>query len=87
MRFVKRRPFLCLALFTIAAGAAWHLAKLPNEGPLYALVYLLGFPFITLTRLATPVLGPALAGVVSLALGTLLYLLADHLLHRLRKQK
>jgi len=91
-KFLRTRPFLSLACVTIAIGAAWHLSGLkPDDGPLafglYAVSYALGLPFITATRILRSVIGnPALAGILSLAIGLAPYLLADWLLRRRRSR-
>jgi hypothetical protein len=90
MRFLRNRPFLTLALFTLAVGVVWHLSGLDyDQGPLgftlFVTSYALGFPFILAMRLVGSVLSnPMLRGVLGLALGLLPYLVADRLWRRRR---
>ncbi len=89
-RFLRSRPFVSLALFTLAVGVVWHLSGLDrNEGPLgsglFAISYVLGFPFIMAMRLVGGVVtNPMVRGILGLALGLLPYLVADGLLRRRR---
>jgi hypothetical protein len=95
VHFVRRRPFLTLALITLAVGAVWHLSGLnAEEGPLgsamFAIAYVLGMPFILAMRLVGSVVThPALRGVLGFVLGMLPYLAADEVVRRrrLRKQR
>ena len=90
IRFFRSRPFLALALFTLAVGVVWHLAGLDShEGPLgyslFVITYVLGLPFILAMRLVGSVVSnPMIRGVLGLALGLLPYLAADGLLRRRR---
>ena len=92
MKFVKARPFLVLAIITIAIGFAWHASGLKgNEGPwqhaLYIAVYIIGFPFITAVQWLTHITGhPAIAGSLGLLIGLIPYLIADALLRRARSR-
>jgi hypothetical protein len=89
-RIFRNRPFLTLALFTLAVGVVWHLSGLDrDDGPLgstlFVLSYVLGMPFILAMRLVGSVVSnPMLRGVLGLALGLLPYLVADRLLLRRR---
>ncbi len=88
--FLRTRPFLSLAVATIALGLLWHLSGLNKEDSpaLYAAVYAVGLPFITVTQfMHSAIQSRALAGVLSLALGVLPYLLADWLLRRFARRK
>jgi hypothetical protein len=93
VRFVRQRPFLTLALVTLAVGAVWHLSGLnENQGPLgaamFALAYVLGLPFILAMRLVGSVVTqPALRGVLGFVLGILPYLAADEVVRRRRLRK
>jgi hypothetical protein len=93
VRFVRQRPFLTLALVTLAVGAVWHLSGLnQDQGPLgsavFAIAYVLGTPFILAMRLAGSVVShPALRGVLGFILGLLPYLAADEALRRRRLRK
>lgn len=92
MRRLRDRPFLALAVFTLAVGVAWHLSGLDyDEGPLgstlFILTYVLGMPFILAMRLVGSVItDPMLRGVLGLALGLLPYLLADRFWRRRRER-
>ena len=93
MKFLKARPFLVLAVFTVAIGFAWHASGLKgNEGPwqyaLYIAVYIIGFPFITAVRWLTHLIGnPAVAGSLGLLIGLIPYLIADVILRRARARR
>lgn len=90
---LRERPFLVLALFTLAVGAAWHLSGLDqDDGPLgfalFAVSYVLGTPFIMAMRLVGSFVShPALRGLIGFALGMLPYLAADEALRRRRLRK
>ena len=94
MRFIRARPFLALAAFTLAVGVIWHSSGLDSdEGPLgfalYAASYVLGIPFILAMRLVGSVVShPILRGFLGFALGLLPYLAADEAVrrHRTRSQ-
>ena len=94
MRFVRQRPFLTLALFTLAVGAVWHLSGINgHQGPMgsavFAIAYVLGMPFILAMRLVGSFVShPALRGALGFVLGMLPYLAADEALRwrRLRKR-
>lgn len=89
MRFVRRRPFTCLAILTLILGALWHLPILPVETRVAGtpVVSVIGAPFIGAMRASRSVLG---SSPVSPLAGTLLgvapYLLADWFLARRRRQ-
>jgi hypothetical protein len=93
MRFIRARPFLVLAFFTLAIGAVWHLSGLDyDQGPLgfalFIVSYVLGTPFILAMRLVGSVVShPALRGLLGLGLGLLPYLAADEALRRRRMRK
>ncbi len=93
MRFVRKRPFLVLALFTLAVGAVWHASGLDyDEGPLafglFAATYVLGMPFIMAMRLVGSVVThPILRGLLGVCLGLLPYLAADEAVRRRRMRK
>lgn len=94
MRFIRARPFLALAAFTLAVGVVWHTSGLDyDEGPLgfglFAASYVLGTPFILAIRLVGSVVShPILRGILGFALGLLPYLAADEAVrrHRMRRQ-
>lgn len=92
-RAVRQRPFLALALVTLAIGAVWHLSGLDqHDGPvglgLFAISYVLGMPFIMAMRLVGSVVShPALRGLLGFALGILPYLAADEAVRRRRLRK
>ena len=92
MRLLRDRPFLTLAVFTLAVGVAWHLSGMDyDEGPLgftlFILTYVLGMPFIFAMRLVGAVIThPMLRGVLGLALGLLPYLIADGFWRRRRER-
>lgn len=93
IRFFRNRPFLALALFTLAVGVVWHLSGLDaDEGPLgvsaFVISYVLGMPFILAMRLVGSVVSnPIIRGVLALTLGLLPYLAADELLRRRRVRR
>lgn len=93
IRFLRGRPFLTLALFTLAVGVVWHLSGLDaDEGPLgfsaFVISYVLGLPFILAMRLVGSIVSsPMLRGVLALTLGLMPYLAADGLLRRRRAHK
>ena len=89
MTLTRNHPFLLLAIFTVLVGGAYHLAGIDRDtttgSVLYAATYALGFIFINATRLARAVIAnPAIAGIVSLGMALIPYLLADWLLRRRR---
>lgn len=94
MRFIRTRPFLALAAFTLALGGVWHSSGLDSdEGPLgfalYAASYVLGTPFILAMRaVGSLVSHPILRGFLGFALGLLPYLAADEAVrrHRMRRE-
>lgn len=93
MTRIRERPFLALALFTLAVGALWHLSGVgADDGPLgltlFAVSYVLGTPFIVAMRLVGSVVShPAVRGALGLVLGILPYLAADEALRRRRLRK
>lgn len=92
MRLLRDRPFLALAVFTLAVGVAWHLSGMDyDEGrlgfALFILTYALGMPFILAMRLVGSVVtDPIFRGVLGLALGLLPYLVADRFWRRRRER-
>ncbi len=87
-RFVQRQPFVCLAIVTIAIGAAWHALGPELRGSSAPVMNVVGAPFIASKRLARQLAG---ASAVTPLLGTLLglvpYVLADWLLARARMRR
>jgi hypothetical protein len=93
VRFVRQRPFLTLALITLAVGAVWHLSGLNRDQGLlgsavFGIAYVLGLPFILAMRLVGAVVShPAIRGMLGFVLGILPYLAADEALRRRRLRK
>ena len=93
IRVFRNRPFLTLAVFTLAIGVAWHLSGLDYDhgrlgSTLFILTYVLGMPFILAMRLVGSVItNPMLRGVAGLALGLLPYLVADRFWRRRRVRR
>jgi hypothetical protein len=88
MRFVRSRPFLCLAVVTILIGVLWHspiIGSGATRDALAGVVSVIGAPFIGAMRLSTSLLdGSRLTPLLGLVLGIAPYLLADWLLARYR---
>jgi hypothetical protein len=88
MRFVGRHPFLCLAVVTIAIGAAWHALSPEARAPSAPLMNVIGAPFIAAMRLSRTVVGASvLTPLLGILLGLAPYLLADWLLSRARRRR
>ena len=86
-RFVRRRPFLCLAVVTLVIGVAWHAAG-PARAPTTPIVSLIGAPFIAGMRLSRRLMGwTAFTPVLGTLFGLAPYLLADWLLARTRARR
>lgn len=82
-RFLRRYPFLCLGLLTMAIGALWHSPLLPMDLRVSTMpvVKVIGASFIGGMRLSQSLLGAsALTPLVGTALGITPYLIADWLL-------
>ena len=89
MKLFRDHPFMLLAVFTVMVGGLYHASGIDRNTPvgsvLYGATYALGFIFINATRFANALTeNRAVAGVISLALGILPYLLGDILLRRRR---
>jgi hypothetical protein len=82
-RYLRRHPFLCLGLLTMAIGALWHAPLLPVDLRVATMpvVKVIGAPFIGGMRLSRSLVGAsALTPVIGTALGLAPYLIADWLL-------
>ena len=82
-RFLRRHPFLCLGLFTMAIGALWHAPLLPVDLRVSAMpvVKVIGAPFIAGMRLARSLVGAnPVTPLLGTAIGFAPYLIADWLL-------
>ena len=82
-RFLRRHPFLCLAILTMAIGALWHAPLLPTDLRVSTMpvVKVIGAPFITGMRLARSLVGAnPFASLLGTAIGFAPYVLADWLL-------
>ena len=85
--WLRRHPFLCLAVITIAIGIAWHAAG-PARGPMTPIVSVIGAPFIAAMRLSRRVIGwSTFTPVIGTLMGLAPYLLADWLLARARQRR
>lgn len=92
MKWLSNNPFLALAILTILVGAAYHFAGLnrsaPPDSPLHSAIAIIGFVFITTTRVTHSVIQtPALAGLVALPIALVPYVFADWLLRRYRASR
>ena len=85
--FVRRHPFLCLAILTIALGAAFHALSPERRAPLTPVMNVIGAPFITGMRLSRDLGSSPLRPLVGTLLGLVPYLLADWLLSRVRARR
>jgi hypothetical protein len=86
MRFLRTRPFLCLAAFTLIVGVIWHspLVSDPQaRASLEGTMRVIGAPFIAAMRLTSSLFGKSpLTPLAGLALGLAPYLLADWVIRR-----
>lgn len=88
MRFIRRHPFLLLALLTMAIGAWYHTLGPAAREPLTPMVTFIGAPFINGMRLARRLVGSsALIPLVGTLLGLAPYVLVDWLLARWRDRR
>lgn len=91
MRLVRAKPFLLLALITIAIGALWHSPVITSayvRSILQSGVEVIGAPFIIAMRLSASAFGESpFAPISGLLLGIAPYLLADWLLRRVRARR
>ena len=85
--FIRRRPFLCLAVVTIAIGAAWHALGPELRAPTAPLMNVIGAPFIAGMRMSRELGSSPLRPLVGPLLGFIPYLLADWLLARARTRR
>lgn len=91
MKLVRRWPFLTLAGITLVIGVLWHVARARPDlagvaSATFALVSVIGAPFIAAMRLATATLGDSrLTPLVGLLLGLAPYVAADWLYRRRRR--
>lgn len=88
MRFLRRHPFLMLALVTMAIGAGYHMLGPSAREPLAPVVSFIGAPFIAGMRLARRLVGwSRLTPLVGTLIGLAPYVLADWLLARWRARR
>jgi hypothetical protein len=86
--FVRRRPFLCLAIVTIAIGAAWHALSPELRTPSTPVMNVIGAPFIGAMRLSRRLVGGSpVTPLLGLLMGLAPYVLADWLLARARSRR
>ena len=87
-RFVRRHPFVILALLTMAIGAGYHMLGPAAREPLTPVVTFIGAPFIAGMRLARRFVGSSrLIPLVGTLIGLAPYVLADWLLARWRARR
>ena len=88
MRFVRRHPFVCLAIVTMAIGALWHTLPPGLRTPTAPVVGVIGAPFISAMRLTRRMVGwSAFTPLLGTLLGLAPYVLADWLLRRARARR
>ena len=88
MRFIRRHPFLILALGTMAIGAVWHTLGPALREPTAPVVSVIGAPFIAGMRLARRLVGwSRLTPLLGTLIGLAPYVLADWLLSRRRARR
>ena len=92
MRVIRLWPFLSLAVVTLLAGVAWHLAGIGKDDGalgrgLFAVVSVLGAPFIAAQRLARTLGESPFRPWVALFVGIAPYVIADLLLRRRRNAR
>jgi hypothetical protein len=86
--FVRRRPFLCLAMATIAIGAAWHALSPEARASSAPVMGVIGAPFIGAMRLSRTLIGSSpLTPLLGTLIGVAPYVLADWLLARARRRQ
>jgi hypothetical protein len=88
-RFLRRHPFLCLAILTMVIGMLWHAPLLPMDVRVSTMpvVKAIGAPFIAGMRLARSLVGAnAFTPLLGTALGFAPYLIADWLLAWTRRR-
>ena len=86
--FLRRRPFLCLAVVTIVIGAAWHALSPETRASSTPLMEVIGAPFIGAMRLSRPIVGASpMTPLLGLLIGLAPYVLADWLLARARARR
>ena len=89
MKTIRSWPFLTLAVVTLLVGVAWHLAGIGKDDGaigrgLFAIVSVLGAPFIGAQRLARMLGDSPLRPWVALIVGLAPYVIADLLWRRRR---
>lgn len=88
--FVRRWPFVTLAIFTLVLGAVWHaLGGGARSGVAFTIVSIVGAPFIAAMRWATRGLGmsPPFSQVAGFILGLTPYLIAEVVLRVVRARR
>ncbi len=90
MKLVRAWPFMTLAAVTILIGIAWHAAGAARDDggigqAMFAIVSIIGAPFIAAQRLSRELGTSPLRPVVALLLGLAPYLIADLVLRARRR--
>jgi hypothetical protein len=86
--FVRRRPFLCLAIVTIVIGAVWHALSPELRATSAPVMGVIGAPFIGAMRLSRGLVGSSpMTPLLGTLIGLAPYLLADWLLARVRRRR
>ena len=89
MKLVRSWPFLTLAAATLVIGVLWHLGGISRDDGtlgrvLFAIVSVLGAPFIAAQRLSRMLGDLPLRPLIALLLGLAPYVVADLLLRSRR---
>ena len=89
MKIIRSWPFLTLAVITLLVGVAWHLGGVGKDDGalgrgLFAIVSVLGAPFIAAQRLARMLGDSPFRPWVALIVGLAPYVIADLLWRRRR---
>ena len=92
MKIIRSWPFITLSVVTLLVGVAWHLAGIGKDDGalgrgLFAVVSVLGAPFILAQRLARTLGESPFRPWVALIVGLAPYVIADLLLRRRRNAR